>query len=177
MTHPTVKYFLTRLLLLSCLSVACDHGLAPPPFEPTKPGFGGVIRYVGNWPPPDSLKDLRLVAFLNFPPQDIVTEVLSGQAKVYPPLGESSLPFNVDSTRFEFFVDSGTYQYVAVAQQYGTNLFTDWKAVGLYSTSLDPNQPATVTVPPSTFTTGIDIVVDFDHPPRQPFISLGIAGF
>jgi len=171
------KRILKGLLFIAFFTMSCDHGLAPLPVEPeaVKAGFGGVIRYIGKWPPPDSLKDLRLVAFLNFPPQDIVSEVISGKAKVYPPLGESSLPFNVDSTRYEFFVDPGTYQYIAVAQQYGPNVFADWKAVGMYHTTSEPNQPASVTVPPNVFVTGIDIMVDFDHLPRQPFKLLRIS--
>jgi hypothetical protein len=150
---------------------ACDHGLVPPPEEPElmKPGFGGAIWYSGKWPPSDSLKDLRIVAFRDFPPKDIVSEVLSGNAEVYPPLGSSSLPFGVDSTNYSFFVPAGTYEYIAVAQQYGPNVFADWKAVGVYTMDPYSATPATVVVPSGPFVWGIDLIVDFDHPPPQPF--------
>ena len=49
------------LLLIGCLG--CNEELGPIN-EPS--GFRGVIRFK-NWPPPDSLRDLRLVAFDAFP--------------------------------------------------------------------------------------------------------------
>jgi hypothetical protein len=145
--------------LLWALS-ACDHGLEPP--RATKPGFGGRITYTGKWPPPDSLVRLALVAFKDYPPTDIVDDVLSGKA-VY----DTALARNVDFQDYQFFTDPATFKYVVVAQQYGSNLFSDWRVIGVYSD--DPLQatPKTVDVPAETFISGVDITVDFDHPPPQ----------
>jgi hypothetical protein len=148
--------------LLLALS-ACDHGLEPPPA--TKPGFGGRISYVGNWPPADSLVRLALVAFKDYPPTDIVDDVLSGRA-VY----DTALARNVDFQDYQFFTDPATFKYVVVAQQYGSNLFSDWRVIGVYSDNPSQGTPKSVVVSPETFVSGIDITVDFDHPPPQFFI-------
>ena len=51
---------------MSLFLAGCDHGLAPPS-ENQRTAISGTITYQ-NWPPADSLKDLRLVAFKEYPP-------------------------------------------------------------------------------------------------------------
>jgi hypothetical protein len=149
--------------------VRCNQGL-----EPVEPGtavsaVAGTIRY-RNWPPPDSLLDLRIVAFREFPPGNIVASVLSGQAAVYPPLGDTSLvPFYVDSVRYGFALDPGTYEYVTVVQQFGQNLFTDWRAVGQYDLDTNLEVPSPILVPAADTLRDVNISVDFSHPPPPPF--------
>ena len=74
------KIFLIAPFLLFLLS--CDHGLKPTEagtliYE--EPGFGGTVYFKGTWP--DTVYDLRVVAFRNYPPSDIINEVLGGKAK------------------------------------------------------------------------------------------------
>ncbi len=151
----------SALLFFGC----SDHGLEPEPS--VEPGFGGVIYY-RNWPPLDSLKDLRIVAFRDFPPQSIVGDIISGRAFVFPKLGESHLPFFVDSTAYSFFVPPGRYAYVAVAQQFGDSLFRDWRAVGQYDLDSDVTIPSAVEVSDNTFVSRVNIFVDFWNPPPTP---------
>jgi hypothetical protein len=139
---------------------ACDHGLEPPP--KVKPGFGGRITYKGEWPPADSIKLLAVVAFKHYPPTNILIEVLSGNA-IY----DTALTKNVESQDYQIFTDPATFEYVVVAQQYGPDIFSQWRVIGVYSD--DPLQatPKTVDVPAETFISGVDITVDFEHPPPQ----------
>ena len=90
--------------------LGCDEGLGP---EPTPTGsFAGLLTY-SHWPPADSLKDLRLVAVRTYPPANIVADALSGNAFVYPPIGDTSLvPFFVDSLRYIVTLPTGRYPYV-----------------------------------------------------------------
>lgn len=159
---------IVRSMAFVLLTGGCsDHGLEPAP--PIDPGFGGIIYYA-RWPPLDSLKDLRLVAFKDFPPTNIVGDVLSGRAYVFPRIGEPHLPFYVDSTAYEFHVPSGRYAYVAVAQQFGDSLFKDWRAVGQYDLDTIAATPSPLEVGDNTFIPGVNIVVDFRNPPPTPIV-------
>jgi hypothetical protein len=151
----------------------CDEGIQAPPENsaaggPRVSGFSGTIRYK-NWPPPDSLVDLRLVAFTQFPPTNIVADALTGKAIVYPPIGQSSLPFNVDTVHYFVPAVAGVYPYVVVAQQYGSNVFQDWRAVGQYDLDTNLAVPSAIQVPTDDTLKHVDINVDFSHRPPQPF--------
>lgn len=158
-------------LLAACslLPVSCDQGLAPPAPGVLPAGRGavtGVVRY-RNWPPRDSLLDLRIVLFRNYPPGNIVSEVTQGRAAVHPPLGDTALvPYFVDSLRYTLTAPSGVYQYVVVAQQFGPNLFTDWRLVGQYDLDSNFAVPSPVTVPDADTVRSVDINVDFARPPQ-----------
>jgi hypothetical protein len=139
---------------------ACDHGLEPPPA--TRPGFGGHITYVGNWPPADSIYLLAVVAFKTFPPTNILADILNGNA-VY----DTSLARNVESQDYQILTDPAKFQYVVVAQQYGPDIFSQWRVIGVYSDDPAQGTPKSVVISPETFVSGIDITVDFDHLPPQ----------
>ncbi|MDH3251614.1 MAG: hypothetical protein OEM41_02415, partial [Ignavibacteria bacterium] len=108
-----MKYTLpaVSLLAITFSITACNKGIESEPQAATGPGaMTGLVTY-RNWPSPDSLRDLRIVAFRSFPPVDIVTEVLQSRAVVYPPLGDTALvPFFVDSLRYKFTLEAGTYE-------------------------------------------------------------------
>ncbi len=151
---------------------SCDHGLEIP--SAVTPSFGGRITYIGNWPPPDSLKDLRLVASPDYPIDttfsQVLFKILEGTIKVYPPVTSSDhLLFNVNTSDYIFLTGAGLFKYVAVVQQFGSDVFRDWRVIGVYTVTANQAQPALVRVPEETFISGIDITVDFNHPPPQPF--------
>jgi len=163
----------SRLLCILSLALAlasgCDRGLIPTEPPPGPGALSGVVHYT-SWPPLDSLFDLRIVAFRNFPPEGIVSSVLSGEAAVYPPVGDTALvPFFVDSLRYAFSLPSGRYEYLAVAQQYGPNLFTDWRPVGQYDLDTNLALPSPIAIPPGDTLREITIHVDFANPPPAPF--------
>ncbi len=163
------------MLLGMLLFPSCNEGIQAPPETPAGPtpgvpGFAGTITYK-NWPPADSLVDLRLVAFKKFPPGDILTEVLQDSAIVYPPLGGPlSLPFNVDTTHyFAPTPGNASYRYVVVAQRYGQDILHDWRAVGQYDLDTNLAVPSPIQVPADDTLMHVDINVDFKHLPPQPF--------
>ncbi len=156
------------LLIFLLLFISCDHGLKPseagtPSEQYEEPGFGGTVYFKGNWP--DSIYDLRVVAFRKYPPQDIINEVLQGRAKFSQTLTTSK----VDSTKYEVLADTGKWEYIVVALQYGSNIFSDWKAVGVYDTTPEDTIPTPLYIPYGKFLRGINITCDFDNPPPQPF--------
>ncbi|MER3523731.1 MAG: hypothetical protein C4326_06590 [Ignavibacteria bacterium] len=158
------------VLFYVCLSTitltACNEGLAP---RVEKSGISGTIRYK-HWPPQDSLRDLRLVAFKRFPPSNIVGDILQGNAVVYPPIGDTALvPFYVDSLKYTAPLPPGKYEYVVIAQRYGPNIFTDWRPVGQYDLDTNYATPSPVVVLDGTLTRFVDINVDFRNPPPFPF--------
>jgi len=159
------------LAIIFCVTFCgCTHGLEPAPAPEVQPGFGGTV-YFSNWPhpPADSVYDIRIVAFYKYPPLNIINEVLTGQAKIYPPIGGAALPLFVDSLSYIFDLDSSsTFQYVVIAMQYGSNTFVDWKVVGAYGYLNGVGSPEGVVVPENTFANGINIYVNFKNPPPTP---------
>jgi len=157
------------LILIAVFAGGCDEGLKPAaPVIPT--GYmSGLIRFQ-HWPPPDSLVDLRIVAFRVFPPMNIPTEVQLGRVAIYPPLGDTThLPFHVDSTRYGFALQAGEYPYVIVAQRYGQNILADWRVVGQFDLDSILTVPSLVTILENDTTFNINISVDFSNPPPPPF--------
>ncbi|MBR9976945.1 MAG: hypothetical protein KFH87_02550 [Bacteroidetes bacterium] len=142
-----------------------DHGLAPAG-NLTLPGFSGNITVRGEWPPPDSVRDLRLAAFRNYPPKDILSEVIEGTA-----FFSDELPYGQDTISYTFQSEalSGIYEYIVIAQNYGTDPFTDWRAVGVYSKTGDAHAPSPLDLGTGTFIHDIDIMIDFVNLPPQPF--------
>jgi hypothetical protein len=148
---------------------SCEHGLKPlENNQPQKSGISGTISYI-NWPSADRLFDLRLVVFKLYPPENIFDELTAGRAFVYPAIGDESLPFFADTTTYMMELDPGYYEYIAIAQQYGSNLFTDWLAAGQYDTLLFDQSPTPITVQSGLLLEDINIQVDFDSLPHQPF--------
>ena len=161
----------TVIMLILFVLFSCDHGISPTKAEKDNEtqntGISGTIYYQ-NWPQ-DSLYDLRLVIFKNYPPADIVGEVTSGEAIAYPDISLNSLPFYEDSLQFEVFLDPFIYEYIVVAQQYGPAVFFDWRVVGQYDTTLNDTLPTSIEVFSDSMLRGINIFVDFDSLPGQPF--------
>jgi hypothetical protein len=161
-----MKLYSKLTLFLSLLIIiACNKGLAPPD---KLTGFSGTIYY-SNWDSAGTINNLKLVVFKNYPPDDIVSEVLSGDAKAYPAELAQSLPLNIDSTSYTMNIEVGYYEYIAIAQQYGDNLYTDWRAVGQYTSSPQDSLPAPITITDEFVITDINIYVDFNNLPPQPF--------
>jgi hypothetical protein len=162
----------TLLLLFFSFIPGCDTGLEP---LNGPSGFSGVIRYV-NWPPADSLRSLRLVAFETYPSDSagILSALLSGLATVYPTIGGPDLPSYVAETPYDFTTNGTTlqvkeYAYVAVAVQYGPNILSDWRPVGVYTTQAGTFNPSPVRVLLHRIVPGIDINVDFHNLPPKPW--------
>lgn len=168
----SILHTLATLLSLSCLLVlaACeDHGLAPPPppeLQTEEPGFGGIITVNSPWSPPDSLFDLRVVAFLNYPPGDIIEEVTNERAII-----SETLSFNKDTLHYRMNTGdlSASFQYIAVVQRYGENIFDNWRAVGVYTLSGDPTLPSSIVLNGSVYIPDIHIGINFYDLPPQPF--------
>lgn len=153
-------------------SSGCDTGLTPLN-EPS--GFRGVIRFK-NWPSPDSVREIRIVAFEEFPTDStgIIATLATGRAAVYPEL-DQRLPTFVDSIEYEFTTKLGinlqlrNYAYIILAQQYGPNVFTDWRPAGVYTARTNTFDPAPIRVLLHRIAQNIDIDVDFRNPPPRPW--------
>ena len=164
-----IKFF--ALLLCLVVVCTCDHGLNPENIGPEiqLTGISGTITFQ-NWPPADSLYNLRIVAFTVFPPQSIVNELIEGTAYAYPAIFDTAhVPYNVDSFDYVFELLPGIYEYICVAQQYGPWLYTDWRAVGQYDLDSATPEPSAVEVIQDSLLENINIDVDFDNLPIQPF--------
>jgi hypothetical protein len=160
------------LLALAGL-LGCNEELGPLN-EPS--GFGGVIRF-RHWPPVQTIREMRLVAFEDVPADStgIIPMLLAGKAAAYPPIGQDYLPTLVDSVVYEFTTSVGTnlqvrqYAYVAVMYQYGPNIFADWRPAGVYTTAGPGFQPAPLRVLLHRIVPGVNITVDFDSLPPIPW--------
>jgi hypothetical protein len=175
-----IRTRITATIVVACAIVfqACDEGLGP---LNEAAGFKGVISYK-NWPPPDSMLELRLVAFTEYPADSsgILTALLSGRAVVYPPVTEGVERSGItlgkfrDSVHYDFSMKGttlqlGTYNYVVLAWRYGPNFLADWRPAGVYTTTPNSFDPAPVRVLLHKVTPDIDIDVDFRNLPPKPW--------
>jgi hypothetical protein len=132
--------FLLLVLLLSC---SFDHGL-----EPVKSAIKGEIVFTGEWPAPPL--EVRIVSATKFPPAKI--DDLD--------LGES-IPDDVDSYSYTYYLKPGEYKMVGVAWREAGGSWEFTSVCGLYFTDGDSLNPGVVTVPTDTsIVRGIDMAVD-----------------
>ncbi|MBI1807615.1 MAG: hypothetical protein HYR76_11245 [Ignavibacteria bacterium] len=167
--HTVTSAVRALSFIIVCLcNVECDQGLAPQSVSQQILPYGiNGVMYCKNWPPRDSVLDLRLVAFRNVPTQNIVNEVQQGRAE----FTQSLQPYAADSIAYTLILSTlqpGILEYVAVGQRYGPDIMKDWRVVGIYHSGRDTTNPGTVQVPPDSVVPGINVLVDFLHLPPQP---------
>jgi len=163
-----ISKILLGIFLILPILYSCQEGLEPPPTE-DRSYIGGKITFIGgndSWPSADSVHAVRVVAFKDYPPKDILTELLTGNAY----FTMESLPFFVDTASFSIEIPETpvVFEYIAVALQY-TNELTSQLAIGVYTLSGDKLQPSPVELNKGQRITNIDIEVDFNDLPPQPF--------
>lgn len=150
--------------------LGCDEqGLNPN--DVSEPGIGGTITYISKLPPPDSLYDLRVVAVPYFPLdttfQPLIFNVVEG---IIPFSGDiRSTADSGKTVKYELYCKPQKYYYVAIVQQYGLDVFAQWRVVSVYGYSTANPNPQTITIVDGKFTPNINFVVDFYHLPPQPF--------
>ena len=154
------------ILCFAFLMLTCDHGIEPPHAEKSKTGLSGTV-YFSNWGSAGHTERLKIVFFTDFPPRNIIDEVNKGRAKYYPVNLVASLPLGNESTNYEMILNAGEYKYISVAQQYGTNVYNDWRSVGQYNEMPGDSLPSPVTVLQDSVIQHIDIFVDFANLPPQ----------
>ncbi len=148
---------------------ACDGGLEAP--KDSRTGLAGTVRYLGGaeaWPPADSIFDVRVVAFQNYPPENILVELLGGTAFFTP----DSLPYFAQESEFLIELNDPLperIEYLVVALQNGPSATSDWLAVGVYTESGDHSEPSALRIQPGTIIDNLVINVDFANLPPQPF--------
>jgi hypothetical protein len=158
--------FIFYLILLICLILHCDKGLSPETVEAPYTGIRGTVYFV-NWPPPDqpppdTVFDVRLILFPDFPPANFADEIISGRAVLFPSLNEEKLPFPFDSLNYQIPLSPGTYEYFAVAHQFGDDLFRDWQVIGHYDTTYQDTVPTPVRIDEGQLLEGMNITANFD---------------
>ncbi len=166
-----MKFLLPFIICL--FLTGCDGGLAPPP--PVELGFSGTVHFApGYWPPSDSLYNLWIFASQIYPLDSVkVFAGLFGNPMtifLYPGVTQTLAVGMIDSIAYSFPLKSGTYKYVGVIQKISPDLnIRAFKVVGFYRDSSHASQPGTVEVNENRQISGINIDVDFQHPPPQPF--------
>jgi hypothetical protein len=159
--------FCCLITIVGLTIIGCNEGISPVEEKAITEAHGikGTI-YFSNWPPTDSIVDLRLVAFLNYPPQDIYSEVIQGMAKY-----TDRLPAAVDSFSYTLILNplpADSIRCIAIGMQFGPNIQTDWRLVGLYYNPVDSSLPGRIYVPTDSLVPNINISVDFNKLPPQP---------
>lgn len=173
--------FTVRLLaVLVLLYSGCDKGLEP---IDNPSGFTGTIRF-RNWPTPDNVWELRLIAFKKFPSSDsagILQQLVSGNIDVYPPIGspafkkfDSTQTRHLDSLQYSFLTQGTTlkvtnYEYIVVGWRYSGTDFFAWRPAGVYAVQPGSFEPKPLRVLLHRIFPNIDIEVDFSNPPPKPW--------
>ena len=151
------------------IGAGCNEGLNPD--SAVVEGFGGTITYISKIPPADSLRDLRVVAVPYYPIDTTFSSILLKVTQGIISYSPATIAAGDSGTvnHYQMVVKPGTYNYVAVVQQYGSDVFTQWKVVSVYGATHGTTAHAVVVVNNNTFIDHINFVVDFYHLPPQPF--------
>jgi len=151
---------------------ACDNGLAPP--APVEPGFSGTVYFTpGSWPK-DSLFSLWIFASQVYPldSEKVYNGLLGSKTTIflYPSINQSLPLKEADSMLYSFPLQSGMYRYVGVIQHVSPDFgIRAFRVVGFYKDTINPLQPGIVEANDTLQVKGINIDVDFQNPPPQPF--------
>lgn len=158
------RFWRLNFFLLSLSLAGCDTGLAPQS-RTAEGGVGtmAVSLTFSNWSlTADSLQNVALVLYKTTPkklPDDFISFdkfFLVPKENFYQP----AFSFSLESA-------AARYEYVAVAQQFGTNILADWRPVGVYRLSSNgvTGEPLTVE---GGKTVEVSIAVDFWKPLAFP---------
>lgn len=161
---------LSRLsILMLILFYSCNQGLEPIK-EEDKLEIRGLITFVNgkdNFPPIDSLKDLRVAFFQEYPDSaNILNDFISGNLI----FTDDTLNYNVDTASYSKILETPpvSFKYICVVQNYGGLL--DWKVVGLYTDDTVNYTPKTLFIDKKNGELNkVNINVNFKNPPPQPF--------
>ncbi|MGE5480725.1 MAG: hypothetical protein ACM3U1_09905 [Chloroflexota bacterium] len=156
---------LILIFALSMLAWACEGGLEPRSGD-QRAFIKGKITIRGTRPPADSLKELRAVALRIFPANNLLEQILTGQADFSP----SSLP--IDKDEFEYVLEIKAppteIMYFGIAINYGGPL--DWKPGAVYGAVAAGDTTHTSFIIKPGETKRIDLILDFDNLPHNPFV-------
>ena len=174
-----VAAHIAAAVVCACAFTQCTGGIDPADYAGSAI-IKGKVRYVRgsgsqNFPSKDSLFDLRVVAFKMIPRDtNLVQTLANGEAFFSASLVDSSfsaeIPFSFEVPQSQIADSSVMLQYIAVGQQYGANVFSDWRVVGLYSTGDSLFTPKSLRATPGLYIDTMTINVDFRKIPPQPFI-------
>ncbi|MFN3269371.1 MAG: hypothetical protein ACK42G_02165 [Candidatus Kapaibacteriota bacterium] len=154
------------LLLLTFLLISCQEGLDPTVQE-TSFVKGKLIVVSGrnSWPPIDSAIELRVVGFRDFPPKDLLNEIVSGNAFI-----SDTLPRFLDTISYNLKIEKPPVEinYLVAALRYGT--IFQWKVIGVYSDEMTYERaPKKIFVTKGKTIDNVNILIDFHNLPKQPF--------
>ena len=164
---------MTAVLLMVLGIASCDGGLGPAPEQ--KAGFEGTIRFVRtSWPPADSIFGLWVFTSQEYLSDS--TAIFTGlfttppTIYLYPGLTGSLSLAPMDSVTYVLYPVAGTYAYTGVIQQTSPAISAgNLRIVGLYRKPVPGFIAETLSVRPAEFIGGVDIAVDFNNPPPQPY--------
>jgi hypothetical protein len=139
----TIFVFLLGFLLIFIVACEIDHGI-----EPIRSSIQGEIQYKGTWP--GTPAEVRLIAANKFPPAG-VSDLILGE----------TVPTNVQSYQFSFYLKPGTYNVLGVAWREQESTWDILSICGLYFSGTDSLLPGDITLAYDTSNVkGIKIVVN-----------------
>jgi hypothetical protein len=160
--------FYIILSYITLFFISCNEGLSPPKVDEATV-IKGKINFtsgLSSWPSLDSLKDLRIAFFQNYPDSaNILNDFVTGNLT----FTEDSIPYFVESYEFIQIVKKVPveFNYICVAQNYAGLL--EWKVIGLYSINDDNITPKKLIIDKEGIYNNININVNFNNLPPQPF--------
>ena len=159
------------ILIFPVLFAGCDKGIAPlsPEEEIQKAGFSGTITFTGQWPA--DVRRTHLVVFKD--PLNSAADFNAfnlSYVSLEIPYGVKEFHYiSLDSSYVP--IQPGDYAYVAVAQSNTSTLSLDrkdWHVVGVYYAGGDTSSPGRLIIPRNGLVNNINIICDFNNPPKQP---------
>lgn len=142
---------------------SCQSGLNPEIQKNSK--LMGKLIFTSereSFPPADSIKDMRVVAFKTYPPTNVVADVLTGNAY----FTDQTLDYSQDTVDFEITIPEPPVElkYIVAGYQYGTIM--EWRVIGVYHQNNDSISSLNIDKGKNY---EIEIFVDWKNLPPQPF--------
>jgi hypothetical protein len=161
------------LVTLMMLCAACGQGLEPEyrATDSMRGKFRGTITF-RNWPQPvpdslqpDSVRELLLVVYRTLPSSATFLDLTILADTIF-----LRRAFYKSTFEYEREIAVGTYQYIAVAQQFRGFVLdpNNWRPVGVYGGGADNLSGQTMTVRGNETTERVNIAVDFSRPLAFP---------
>jgi len=164
-----MKYFILILLSILLFS-SCNKGLDPT--EIKLPSYlRGRITYLGGapkWPPDSTVKAIRVFAIQPQPKYDStgVFNMISAGKLFWSNLLATFV--SNDTFSVEIPYPPVVINYLAVVQNWGT--IAQWRVVGVYTITGDNTKHSSIQVlDRGRNYDSLNIIVDFDNLPPQPF--------
>ncbi|ROL58273.1 hypothetical protein D9V84_00650 [Bacteroidetes/Chlorobi group bacterium Naka2016] len=150
--------------LIALIFIACQEGVSPADGERESFVSGKLIVISGktSWPSPDSAKELRIIVVPEYPPYNILADILEGRAFL-----SDTLPRFINTIPYQVKIQKTPMEsaYILASLRFGTII--QQRMIGFYKKNLESKIPDKLYIDKGVYLKDLDIFIDFYNLPEQ----------